>query len=60
MYGAPFWIESFNKNVAPCDNILSSCFQLPKYVKFVELTMVQIVNNKEDKRCFSILVFMKL
>jgi hypothetical protein len=60
MYGAPFWIKSFNQNVAPCDNILNSCFQLPKYVKFVELIMLQIVNNVKDKRCFYVLVFMKL
>jgi hypothetical protein len=60
MYGAPFWIESFNQNVAPCDNILNSCFQLAKYMKFVKLTMVQIINNMKDKRCFFVLVLMKL
>ncbi len=29
-------------------------------MKPIELTMVQVINNVEDERCFSILAFMKL
>ncbi len=31
----------------------------PKYVKLVELAMVQMVGNMEDERCFSFMAFMK-
>jgi hypothetical protein len=34
-------------------------FSFPKYLKLVELAMVQIVSGVEDEKCFSTLVFMK-
>jgi hypothetical protein len=34
-------------------------FNFPKYVKLIELAMVQIVGNVEDERCFFTLTFMK-
>jgi hypothetical protein len=37
--------------------VFSSSF--PKYVKLVELAMVQIVSSMEDERCFFTLAFMK-
>jgi len=37
--------------------VLVSIF--PKYVNLAKLTMVQIVGNMEDERCFSILAFIK-
>jgi hypothetical protein len=37
--------------------VLSSSF--PKYVKLVELAMMQIVGDVEDERCFSTLAFTK-
>jgi len=48
--------------VAPCDNISIFFFNFPDYVKLAKLAnlaMVQIVNNVEDEKCFSILAFMK-
>jgi hypothetical protein len=34
-------------------------YKFPKYVKLVELAMVQIVGSVEDERCFFTLAFMK-
>jgi hypothetical protein len=31
----------------------------PEYVKLVELAMVQVIGSVDDKKCFSILTFMK-
>jgi len=42
--------------------VTTSCLlvtNFPKYVKVAELAMVQVVGSVEDKKCFSILTFMK-
>ncbi len=44
--------------MASCDNISDTGFSFPKYIKLVKLTMVHIISNVEDERCFPALAFM--
>jgi hypothetical protein len=55
MHGPPFDTNPLTKiwQLVTTSRILITNF--PKYVKLVELTMVQMVGNMEDERCLSFL-----